>query len=88
MKNWIEGFVPDGSLRIVKAPRKVWAINIHQKYFTNVVLELVVLFADFLCKVCSKNHNTKSGLISCLQFHRGDTVNYYLDLISEVSYHE
>ena len=79
MTRWIEDEVPDGSGRIIKAEREVWKINILQKYFTNVVLQLVESFDDLLCKVCFQNHYSQSGLIQCLKFHRRDTVNYYLD---------
>jgi hypothetical protein len=85
MTRWIKGIVPDGSGRLIMAERHIWQINIHQKYFKNVVDSLTELFIDLFCDVCSKNHHTKSGLITCLRLHRQDTVNYYLDNIVESS---
>jgi hypothetical protein len=85
MAIWITATVPDGSNRIIKAERHIWQININQKYFQNVVLELVDRFTDFFCKVCLQNHNSESGLIKCLRLHRRDTVNFYLDyMVSDV----
>ena len=84
MPRWIEGISPDGS-RLIKAERHIWEINIHQRFFKNVVDSLAESFIDLFCDVCSRNHNSKSGLITCLRLHRQDTVNYYLDIIVEGS---
>ena len=82
---WIVGRHLDGSNRIIKAERHVWQINIHQKFFTKVVLQIVEYFDDFLCRICLQNHLSESGLIKCLHYHRNDTVNFYLDhLLNEV----
>lgn len=81
MSKWIEGLSPDGSGRMIKAERHIWQINIHQKYFTNVVLLLAERFFDNFCQICEQEHYTKSGLIKCLKSHRNDTVNYYLDKV-------
>ncbi len=87
MSKWIEGKIPDGSNKIVKAERHIWQINIHQKFFTNVCLIIADKFHDGLCKICLENHISQSGLIKCLKTHRTMTVNYYLDnLLNEDFY--
>ncbi|BDQ31152.1 hypothetical protein NZNM25_01560 [Nitrosopumilus zosterae] len=84
MSKWIHAkFSLDGSNRLISADRKTWFININQKYFKNMVSELVIKFTDLVCKVCMKSHHTQSGLISCLWFHRHDSIDYYLDNIMD-----
>jgi|APSaa5957512535_1039671.scaffolds.fasta_scaffold499079_1 hypothetical protein len=80
MGKWIHApFSLDGSYRMVNAERKIWEINIRQKYFKDVVDELLEKSIDLICNICSRNHHTKSGLINCLWFHKSDTINFYLD---------
>ncbi len=77
MSKWIEGKWFDGTIQ--KAERHIWAINIHQKFFTDVCIIIADRFHDCFCKICLQDHITQSGLIMCLKSHRQKTVNYYLD---------
>jgi len=64
--------------RVVTAGRYVVHDHLSNEFFNDVIEELVEKFSDLVCKICKQRHSTRLSLIECLQFHKKDTVNYFL----------
>jgi len=78
-------FSLDGSNRLISAERKIWEINIHQKFFKECVEELILKFTDLICGACNRNHATQNALRNCLWNHKSTTVSFYLDSLGDAS---
>lgn len=64
--------------RVITGSRHIIHDHLSNEFFDDVITELVEKFSDLVCKVCKQNHSKISSLIDCLQYHKNETVNYFL----------